>query len=632
MSTRGLREQFELLMDLPEEERGGAIARMCGGDAARAAMLKKMVGFADAEGDKGDGGAGGDGAEVVRWVGRVVGGFEVVGECGRGGMSYVFVAEQAEPARRVALKVLREDLIGKPEGLHFEREGQMLAGLDHPALPVIYAAGREVFDGHARPWMAMELVEGARDVVSYARGEGFDGGWRGRVELVISAAEGVGYLHSKGVFHRDLKPGNILVGRDGRIRLIDLGIVQTELDVDQVRLVGHRRAMGSIAYVCPALLSGELSRECAATDVYSLGVVLYEVLTGGRPYPGLPGTPSGVVEHVRGHAVELPSHADGEIPRRLDAVVMRAIAPSPRDRYGSCEELIEDLWCAVAGRSLSSERRTRVGRVRSEVVDALRLHTGAFVGLFVVVVLLGVGVGFAVDLAARERTQRGALSAAEEAIERSSSSISAIEMLLEEALAPSRGGPTPGELTGGASAQRTIVAALADRLEASMTAKGIVFDREEGPLAPEVEARLRLLVAGHCAALGMADRVERLLGEAIVILQGLDPTPRRELGRAYLLMSQAYIELGRPAEGQRYAQRASELLPESSVALGFDGAMTALEAGEKLLGTGRYSEAIAQFERAASAFRALDAEVWAIEIAEAEARAAEARGLLELEG
>ena len=294
--------------------------------------------------------------------GDIVGPYRVIEELGTGGMGSVWLAERSDgkPRRRVALKLPRmvwaSDLSER-----MERERDILASLEHPNIARLYDAG---LDEQARPYLAIEYVEGVR-ITRYCHENQLD--TRRRVELLIQVLAAVQYAHTRLVLHRDLKPGNILVNRNGDVRLLDFGIAklveETQSDVE-ADVITMTRAL-TPRYASPEQLRGE--RLTLVSDVYSLGVILHELLTGLSPYPasaksrvevelavmeGVSTPPSRRVASESGtgdlqlSGVRLSSELRGD----LDAVILKSLAVDVAARYASVEALAADLARWLDGR------------------------------------------------------------------------------------------------------------------------------------------------------------------------------------------------------------------------------------------------------------------------------------------
>ena len=276
-------------------------------------------------------------------TGTVVAGFRVGSLIGEGAMGSVYLAEDAR-GRRLALKVLSPEL-ARDERFRqrFLRESSVAAGLEHPHVVPTFASGEE--DGLL--YLAMEYVDGS-DLRELLRAEG-------RIEparalrLVGQVAEALDAAHAAGLVHRDVKPGNILVSTrpEGEHAYVcDFGLARHVSSVSS--LTGERGFVGTIDYVPPEQIEGGAIDERA--DVYSLGCVLFECLTGERPFER-----DSELSVVFAHLNEPPprlSELRPELPKELDAVFEAALAKSPDDRYSSCGELAAAARAALQGRPL----------------------------------------------------------------------------------------------------------------------------------------------------------------------------------------------------------------------------------------------------------------------------------------
>lgn len=292
---------------------------------------------------------------------RMVGPWRILRPLGQGGMGAVFLAEQTQPVRRqVALKLLAMDLCDSDFVARFHQERQLLARLSHPNIAQILDAGTS---GDGRPFYVMEYVPGEplnRHVV--ANGPTL----RARLELFLQACAAVQYAHQQGVIHRDLKPGNLLVGDyDGqpRLKVIDFGIAKNLVqDPDSTRNAATvaGQPMGTLAYMSPEQADGDPLKIDTRTDVYALGVVLYEMLTGRLPVPhsALQHTGERLGEVLRAQSIAPPSKLAGEHARKvrgeLDWIVLKALEFDRERRYATVAELAGDIKSWLTGKPVSA--------------------------------------------------------------------------------------------------------------------------------------------------------------------------------------------------------------------------------------------------------------------------------------
>ena len=282
--------------------------------------------------------------------------FRVLDELGRGAMGVVWRAEDPALGRVVAIKTIT--LTGtEEERAHFEarflQEARAAGGVGHPSIITIYDVGRE---GDVA-FMAMELLEGRelRDLIrggSLAPSEA--------VEIAARVAEALAAAHERGVIHRDVKPGNIMVLSDGRVKVMDFGIARLR-DPDVKTATGM--LLGSPRYMSPEQVSGEPFDHRA--DIFSLGVVLYEMLTGITPFSGEDMTQ--LMYQVVNAAAVPPSHVNRTLPPVLDYIVARALKKKPEERYATASEFAADLRDAIPD-ALEAEAAVRA-RAEAAGVD-----------------------------------------------------------------------------------------------------------------------------------------------------------------------------------------------------------------------------------------------------------------------
>ena len=297
------------------------------------------------------------GADAVRatagdapaWIGP----YRLLELLGSGGMGEVYLAQQTEPVeRRVAVKLIRRERLESISRALFEVERALLARMQHPYIAQVLDAG-ETETG--RPWFAMEWVQG-EPILAYSAQQGL--GRAARLSLFLRVCQGVQHAHQRGILHRDLKPGNILVSEvDGRHwpKIIDFGVA-TSLQAGGAsdKVVRTDRA-GTLAYMSPEQLAGDVASLDTRTDVYALGVLLFELLTGLRPL--LETTPAALssfcevlqTRHNQAPAAPEPrfspqaAAAARALPMELRWIIARAIAPERERRYGSAAALAEDI-------------------------------------------------------------------------------------------------------------------------------------------------------------------------------------------------------------------------------------------------------------------------------------------------
>jgi eukaryotic-like serine/threonine-protein kinase len=269
-----------------------------------------------------------DGGDLILESGDWFGSFKIQGMLGRGAMGTVYLAEQQNPIRPVALKVMNAEKMTETRLKRFELETESLAKLKHPGIATIYESGQTEREGRFHPYFAMEYVQG-KELDQYAGGLGL----RARVELLRTICEAIEHAHLRGIVHRDLKPANIVVDEDGRARVLDFGVAKS-LEQDST----VKELVGTIPYMSPEQLRRDTDIDLR-TDVFALGVMIHEVLTGQ-----LPNRLNGKTIEDALEVVCVPPKLDTSgLDVELRAIVTKAMAPTRADRYGAASELAADL-------------------------------------------------------------------------------------------------------------------------------------------------------------------------------------------------------------------------------------------------------------------------------------------------
>jgi eukaryotic-like serine/threonine-protein kinase len=388
--------------------------------------------------------------------------FRVLRPHARGGLGAVFVALDAELNREVALKQILDQHADDPTSrARFLVEAEITGGLEHPGIVPIYGLGTYA-DG--RPFYAMRFIKGdsLKEAADHFHADLAIKGDPGRRALELrkllrrftDVCDAIGYAHSRGVLHRDIKPGNIIVGKDGETLVVDWGLAKATGSADHGADAGERTlipssasgsaetlpgsALGTPAYMSPEQAEGDLEHLGPRSDVYSLGGTLYYVLTGRPP---LEGNVAEVLRAAQRGEFAPPRRHDATIDPALEAVCLKAMAHRPAERYASPRALSEDIerWMAdepvsVWREPLSRRARRWANRNRTAVASAAVALVAGVVGLSSVLAVQTSAKAEVTRALARETDANQALATANDALERSKASVQARYDLAVEAI------------------------------------------------------------------------------------------------------------------------------------------------------------------------------------------------------
>ncbi|MFN0152489.1 MAG: tetratricopeptide repeat protein [bacterium] len=364
----------------------------------------------------------GDAASSDPLVGRTIGRFRVLRRLGEGGMGIVYEAEQEEPRRRVALKLMRGGWAADSEGLRFfRREAQMLARLQHPGIAAIHEAGR-TDDG--QPFFAMELVRGVPldEAFGATRGAANQADLRERLDLFLEICDAIAYAHQRGVIHRDLKPSNILVSaewsaraasraaepsssasttRASRVKVVDFGLARiSDADATLAASRSEPRALqGTLPYMSPEQTLGNPDEIDFRSDVYSLGVILYRMLAGEPPYAV---RADALLEAVRTIRETVPRRAGAIAPLLrgdVETILAKALEKEPARRYQSVMAFAEDVRRFLSDQPILARPASGIYHLR-KLAARHRAATALLATLFVVL------VGATITMTALYQSQR----------------------------------------------------------------------------------------------------------------------------------------------------------------------------------------------------------------------------------
>ena len=508
----------------------------------------------------------------------VVPGYAILDEIHRGGQGVVYRATQLATNRTVALKVLGAGTFASDrQRQRFDREAELAAGLRHPNIVTVHDRG-EIPAGPA--WFAMELIEGTT-LEQYVVGD--HGADREHLlEVFEKVCAAVAAAHQRGVIHRDLKPANILVDERSEPHVADFGLAKPiEPDRARATVTVEGGFIGTLLYAAPEQARGEIERVDVRSDVYALGVILYEMMTGALPHPA-GGSWADMVERLCS-VQPTPPRAVVESRHRVDAdletIILRCLALDPDRRYPSVEDVRRDIGHYRAGEPIDARRDSR----RYVIMKTIGRHRAA-VAVAAAFLLLLAGFAIAMTIVARR-----AVSEAEK--------LNAVNIFLEDTLGSVQPGPGEDVVTLEAMLDEGVLwidLVMGDQPEAEASVRSMMgngyrnigrLDRAEALLTQVLEARRarlgddHVLVAKSMSALGHVFRDQGRLDEAAAMHEAALDIRRRRLGmrRPATAMSVANLAHVRRRQGDLDAADAllREALAIRVAAFGDDHADTA---------------------------------------------------------
>jgi len=356
---RSVLELFQEVVEADEESRAVFLDEACRDDPALRTKVEAML---SADIEAGDFlvepariGLAGE-WPVDRLVGTRLGHYQIERVVSSGGMGTVYEATQENPRRTVAVKVMRAGITSASAMRRFEYESQILGRLRHPGIAQVFEAGTHGGNGEPGgvPYFVMEYIPDARTVTEYAREQ--DLGVAERLRLFVQICEAVHHGHQKGIIHRDLKPGNILVDSNGRPKIIDFGVARaTESDLALTTMhteVGQ--ILGTVQYMSPEQCEGDQRDLDTRSDVYSLGVVLYELLCMKLPYDVGDLSIPEAVRRIRDESPGRPSTTIRALRGDVETIVLKALEKDRERRYQSANELGRDIERYLSGEPISA--------------------------------------------------------------------------------------------------------------------------------------------------------------------------------------------------------------------------------------------------------------------------------------
>jgi tetratricopeptide (TPR) repeat protein/predicted Ser/Thr protein kinase len=484
-----------------------------------------------------------------------IGVYAIVREIGRGGMGVVYEAEQPHPRRTVALKVIRAGCTSSGALRRFEHESQILARLDHPGIAQIFEAGTADTGAGPQPYFAMEYVRG-RTLREYAEQGALP--LRERLALLAQVCDAVHHAHQKGVIHRDLKPGNILVSDRGQPKVLDFGVARlTDSDVQLTTLhTDAAQLVGTLPYMSPEQVTGDSRELDTRSDVYALGVVAYELLTGRLPYE-LSGR--SIPEAVRVIREEDPtplSSVHRVFRGDVDTIVAKALAKERQRRYASAAELAGDIRRYLNDEPILARPPSalyqlgKFARRNRALVGGVAVAFLALAGGTVASTWMAVRARSAEQLATNRleeaREARALAEASEVAAKHEADKARAVNTFLQDMLGAADPTRSPGQ------PELTVKEALA-RAAAEL---------EEGSLKdqPEIEVLVRATIGNTYRSLGDYAAAEPHLRVSVAIGRTLYPAGHEDLAFALNKLARLLQQMGRYTDAQPLYEECLEML------------------------------------------------------------------------
>jgi eukaryotic-like serine/threonine-protein kinase len=404
-SPEAVEALFQQAADLIPEQRAAFLEEHCDGDAQLRAAVEDLLHFDDKARSAPDF-LHSPAAEVraalplrTDTLPRSFGRYRILRICGEGGMGVVYEAEQDNPRRTVALKVISPGLVSHEHDKRFSHEAQILARLQHPGIAQVYDAGMGE-DG--RPFFAMEFIRGM-PLDEYARSRNLDP--TARLELMARVCDAVQHAHDRGVIHRDLKPGNILVDESGQPKVVDFGVAHVTA-ADLLRTASRTQTgqlLGTLSYMSPEQIAADPNGLDGRSDVYALGVILFELLAHRLPYQ-LDQLP--VHEVARVIQQQEPSRLgsiDAHYRGDVEIITAKALEKNKTRRYASAGDLASDLRRYLRGEAIVARAPSAVYQLRKFA----RRHKALVSGVLAVMASLVLGligtILFAVEAGRNER-------------------------------------------------------------------------------------------------------------------------------------------------------------------------------------------------------------------------------------
>jgi tetratricopeptide (TPR) repeat protein/tRNA A-37 threonylcarbamoyl transferase component Bud32 len=533
-----------IALEIEESQRAAYLEKACGGDESLKQAVESVLAYAAK-----DTFLAGTAMELAAKAlaaesepacpspGSVIGRYRVMRLLGEGGMGAVYEAEQDQPRRIVALKLIKPSFATALNLRRFQHESQALGRLQHPGIAQIHEASTADNGFGLQPYFAMELIRG-RALLESARTRQLN--TRERLELMAKICDAVEHAHQRGVIHRDLKPGNILVDETGQPKILDFGVARvTDRDVQPTRQTDLGQLVGTLAYMSPEQALGDPMVIDTRSDVYTLGLILYELLAGKLPYQIDQVPLPEAVRVIREHEPAPLSSFDRGYRGDIDTIVAKALEKDKGRRYGSSAELAADIRRYLTDEPIMA----RPASARYQLQKFARRHKPLVAAAAAVFVALAAGVVASTWEAVRARTaQQVAVTQRDRAVAAERRATAQEESARRSAAIAEQERKTAISEKVRADAEATTAEAVNDFLRNDLLSQASPA-RQPGPSAkpdPDIKVRTAL------------DRAAARIDGKFDARPEVEAAIRDTIG-------QTYLDLAMFKEGENQARRALEL-------------------------------------------------------------------------